>query len=130
MTTKNSKRKTAAEFAAEHELFLVMIAEKRPELEIMKALGLSSTVQLKSHTLMALKKGEVTPNDLIPEYEAVFAKSLPAVIRKQMSLDSEKDAEALVKIESQGNVVMLTLLLLSDQDEALADGTGAEDESA
>lgn len=109
MSTKGTKRKTAAEFANEHEDFLLMIAEKRPELEIAVRLKLSA-VQLRAHILEVLKKQEVNPDDLKPRYEAVYAKALPMEIRKLMSLELKDDAEALVKVEPQGDGVVLTLL--------------------
>ena len=104
---KGNKRKTAADFAVEHELFLGMIDEKRPELEIMMTLGLSKT-QLKEHTFKALKNGKITADALIPDYVVVSAKLLPKAIRELLPLGSEDDTEALVKAESQEAGVLLT----------------------
>lgn len=140
MSTKGTIRKRKAEIADDHERFLVLVAEKRPELEIMKVLGLSKT-QLKDHTLKALQKGEVSPDKLIPDYEVVFARSLPTVIKEWLPLKSAEEAEALVKVEAREEGVLLTLLATpqhpaiesvpqdADGEEAATASVGVEKES-
>ena len=79
MKSIRKKRKTSADLNVEYEFFLEMVAEKKPELEIMLALGLSK-VQLKNHLIRAFQDGKITADALIPEYELIHAKSLPAAI--------------------------------------------------
>ena len=143
MSKKGTPRKKPEEFNSEHELFLELVALKKPELEIMKIQSLSKT-QMKEHTLRALQKDKIPASELVPDYEVVFARSLPKVIRERLSLASDDDAEALVKLESHEGGILLTLLpvvprsFVTDtvsQDaeeetaEAAADDTGEEAES-
>lgn len=138
MSKKGTPRKNTKDFNDEHERFLELVGEKRPEVEIAALMNLS-TVQLKAHTLKALQSELITAADLKPSYEAVYAQSLPAVIRERMSLASKDDAKALVKIELQDGGVLLTLLRAAPprQDQPAPESTeeppvtdNAEEESA
>lgn len=109
MSNKGTKRKKTAEINDDYAQFLELVADGCPELEIAVLLNLSA-VQLKGHTLKALQSEDITAAALKPNYEAVYAKALPKAVRKLMSLESDDDGEALVKVEAHGSEVILTLL--------------------
>ena len=117
MSVKGTKRKTAAEFVEEHKLFLQLIKERRPELEIMQDLDLTK-IQLNAHVLQALKKNEVSNADLNPEYEVVYVRSLPEVIRERLSPGSQCDAATLAKVAPREDGVFLTLLTVPHGNQA------------
>lgn len=109
MSVKGTKRKTSAEFAEEHEVFIELIRKRKPELEVMQELALSR-VQLQAHLFQALKRNEIGPADLNPAYEVIKAKSLPEAIRERLSLVSAESAETLVRVEAGEGGVFLALL--------------------
>lgn len=121
MSVKGTKRKTSAEFTEEHELFIELIKERKPELEIMQELALSR-VQLQAHLFQVLKRNEIAPADLNPAYEVVKAKSLPEAIRQYLSLDAVEGAEMLVKVEAEDEGVFLTPLPLPHTDRTAETG--------
>lgn len=97
------KRKTKAAFAEEHELFLVLHSEGKTILEIMEDLGLSK-VQFNKHLLTALTSGEIT--EFAPTYKTIQLRALPQDCRELL----DGDGEALVKIEKQGDCVLLSVI--------------------
>lgn len=101
-TTKR-KRKSPKEYHEEHELFILLIQEQKPCLEIMAELQLT-TVQFKRHLLDALTLKEVPAYQ--PRYEAIKAGSLPAIIGSKLGVEPE----ALVKIQSHEDGVLLSRL--------------------
>ncbi len=117
MTTAGSKRKTSKEFAVEHEVFLGMVKERFPKLEIEKTLGLS-TVQAKTHMLRALTQGEVTADELIPNYQLVHIKSLPPVVREMLPNPPDGETEPLVRAVDQGGEVLLSLFTFPPKQES------------
>ena len=104
MTIKGSKRKSKAEFLEEHQHFITFVKQGQPELEIMTTLELSKA-QLKAHTLMALQEGELSPEELIPDYEVVFARSLPNVLR---TLLPNIEDNSLIQARSTAEGLLLT----------------------
>ena len=115
MSKKGTPRKKPADFNDEHETFLELVRGKKPELEIMKIMGLSQ-VQMNAHTLKALQKDKIPASEMIPDYEVVSIKSLPAVLREYLSATSDADVETLVKagvlakLEIHEAGILLTLL--------------------
>ena len=107
MESTRKKRKTVADINAEHEHFVVMVAEKKPELEIMISLKLSK-VQLRNHLLRALQDGVITHSDLTPQYELVHVKALPAAILNLLKLLPSNDQKDFVKVTPSSDGVVLT----------------------
>ena len=107
MENTRKKRKTVADINAEYKSFVEMVAEKKPELEIMISLNLSK-IQLEKHLLRALQDGAIIASDLTPQYELVNVKSLPAPILSLMDSLPANDGKRFVKVEPAGEGVFLT----------------------
>lgn len=98
---KNGSR--AQQFAARHTVFLGLWAEGLPTLEIGQKLGLSVN-QLRKHTLKAFEDNAARKS---PDYDCLVWDTLPPVLQKALPC---KDEEDLVKVEVEGDGVILTLL--------------------
>lgn len=107
MENTRKKRKTVADINAEYKSFVEMVAEKKPELEIMISLKLSK-VQLRNHLLRALQEGMITHSDLAPQYELVHVKALPSAILNLLESLPSTDKKDFVKVTLSGEGVVLT----------------------
>ena len=101
--TINIRGSRAQQFAARHEVFLGLWAEGYPAFEIARKLDLSPT-QFRKHALKAYDDG--APRKCVA-YECLSWCDLPSVLKKALPC---KDEEALVKVEVEGDGVILTLL--------------------
>ena len=97
------QRKSPKQYRDEHEYFILLMQEQRPALEIMDVVKLTA-VQYKRHLLDALTLNEVSAYQ--PQYEAIKASSLPAIIVKNLGTKPE----SLVKIQKHDGGVLLSRL--------------------
>ena len=107
--SKSTSGSRAQQFAHRHDVFLGLWAEGYHTLEIGRKLGLSST-QLGKHCLKAFEDGAPRKT---PEYECLYWCDLPSILKKALPC---KDEEDLVKVEVEGDGVILTLISATNLD--------------
>jgi len=108
-TTHPTSGSRAQQFSTRHEIFLGLWDEGLHPLEIGRKLGLSSA-QLAKHSLKAFE--DEAPRKP-PEYDCLCWCDLPSILKKALPC---KDEEALVKVEVEGDGVILTLISATNLD--------------
>ena len=107
--SKSTSGSRAQQFAARHEVFLGLWAEGYHAFEIARKLDLSPT-QLRKHALKAYDDG--APRKGVA-YECLYWCDLPSILKKALPC---KDEEDLVKVEVEGDGVILTLISATNLD--------------